>query len=734
MQHVVRRTGGTWLLLLLLPLLSRAGTASNTVLSTTGARSKPPLTPHAATTAGSEPAVRAHTGSDAPAAVGRAGHPRAVVVLVPGITGESLLRELEAPRWARLRSRSGLALMNPAVPPPVSTGSATLSLGAGQRLRCPPDLLAVRGVPDPEQAVSPRAVCLPEFQAEMTAARRDALPGMLGEACARAGKRALYLGRLTEHPGIGDPGFLALVDRRGCARIWPPVRSPGSGPWSAAARAALRGAQPDLLVVGLAPGATPDFALDLAEALARDLDPARDLLLLTSPDPGSPAGGLWTALSPVLLWGGSWQGQLATSSTTRTRGLIANVDVASTLLEHLGAPAPLGVEGHPARPDAPGTARDLLPLARHAFATRAAMLPGLLLWGGIALVSVLWATAVLLGPRGRRALQVARVLLALTAAFPLAFLLAAMSLAASAADLLTRIVLLAATAAALAAAARRRSSPVLLVLAGLGLVILLDLFTGGTMLARNLMSDFLNIGARFYGIGNEYEGLLLGASVMTPFCFAQLRQERPEAAPLGPPFWAAWAAVGLAALVGVGAPAFGADFGGALSLLFAFLVAVARVWSLATGRKVRPQAIAAGLVLIAAAAAALVALDMARPAGARTHVGELAARALHDGGGAVLEIAGRKAMLNVRMACTVYFLGGLAAVTPVLYVWYHRLGREAGNVLAEHPLLRAGVLSALAGSLAALVLNDTGVIAGALGAGCGLFLWLDWILASRLIR
>ncbi|HTE21330.1 MAG TPA: hypothetical protein VK689_23445, partial [Armatimonadota bacterium] len=141
----------------------------------------------------------------------------------------------------------------------------------------------------------------------------------------------------------------------------------------------------------------------------------------------------------------------------------------------------------------------------------------------------------------------------------------------------------------------------------------------------------------------------------------------------------------------------------------------------------------AGALLVTAIAGAFVALDLARAPGTRTHVGELAARALEGGWGRVAEIVTRKGWTNVEMALSPYFIGGLAAVTPLLWLWYHKLGEEAWGVLRARPLLKAAVFSAGAGAVAALLFNDTGVVAWAIATGCALFLWWDLLVQQRLV-
>jgi hypothetical protein len=95
---------------------------------------------------------------------------------------------------------------------------------------------------------------------------------------------------------------------------------------------------------------------------------------------------------------------------------------------------------------------------------------------------------------------------------------------------------------------------------------------------------------------------------------------------------------------------------------------------------------------------------------------------------------GRKVALNVETLFSPYTLAGLAAATPILWLCYHRLGPRARDVLAQRPLYRAGLQSTLAGGVAGLILNDTGVVTWAIATGCGLLAFLDVMLGAAISR
>ena len=597
--------------------------------------------------------------------------------------------------------------MNAVVPGPDTRESAYLTIGAGRRVSSTANYRPSRSVP-------------------------AGGPGLLGEVCRNSGKRVAYLGARDGSGQFSGAGYLAAMDDDGRVpyAASPEASASAPGSWAGPVRTWLT--RVDLIVIDLPPGSLPEFALAVAVSVIPLLDPERDMLILASPDPGPAEGGQWMGLSPVLLRdprGAS--GRLLTSATTRTDGLLANVDIAPTILAHMGAAVPAQMEGHAARSGGRGGLEQLSRFAARARATRAAMVPGLIGWGAVLLSAVAWATAALLRPASSAQLRAIRIALMLAVSGPVAMLMAAAVPASSPPALLATIALIACVLCGIAAAASRTAPErggVLLVLAFTGIVILVDLLAGGTMLARNLMSDMPNLGARFYGIGNEYMGLAMGIAILLPFWL----DCRPGCRNLSALGWSALAVGWPLTLFAVGSPGHGADFGGALALAIGFLAAGVRLRALATGKPVRPAYILAGACVVAAVGAGLVILDLARPPEARSHLGELAARFLSDGLAPVAQVAGRKALLNVQMAVSPYFVGGILAAAPLAWLWYHRLGRFAMAALDERPLMKAGLSSTLAGGLAALVLNDTGVVALVLAVGCALFLWLDLLLAESL--
>lgn len=638
---------------------------------------------------------------------------RAVLLLAADLDASAVFRELEAPRYAALRASTGLGLMNAQSPSPVDELSSYATVGAGARVRFDPG--------------------------GNTLARPDGrLRGGLWLALKAGGKRAVYAGPANKgpQPWTGRPGLLAALD-------WESPANPVAGCGAGALPVVLRELETADLLIYDRPGADCGSSLEFLDALRAHLDPRHDLVVVTDPAPGEAINGQWKSLAPLLVWGGGWAGRGATSSTTRTPALVANVDLAPTLLEHLGLPVPDTMSGHPIRPAAETTPARLASWARNRRAVRELMIPGLVAWGATAFAACAWALFALLRGHAGWSPGFGRRLLALPISLAAGMLLAtrrqALDVEGLALDICVTGALVWAACAFFSTARLGKRPlafpPLLCAFAILTALVLGDLFLRAGMLQQNLLSDFPNIGARFYGIGNEWEGLLLGTTLLLPFWIEELRgRPLPGSGVLLSP--GGRVAAGLlwgATLAGVAAPALGADFGGAVTFTLAFGISAAVFAAPGADLKRRLRRLAGAAALAAAAAGVLILLDTLRPAGSRTHVGELAARAIRGEWWPVFDMVARKLALNVQTALSPYTLGGLAAAAPLLWLCYHRLGRGAMALLAARPRFRAGLLSVLAGGVAGLLLNDTGVVTWAMATGCALLAFLDALLTGRIV-
>ncbi|HLT58120.1 MAG TPA: hypothetical protein VKZ69_05035 [Limnochordales bacterium] len=420
---------------------------------------------------------------------------------------------------------------------------------------------------------------------------------------------------------------------------------------------------------------------------------------------------------------------LASSPTTRRAGIVTNTDVAPTLLAALGIPPPSAMTGRPlagvslaalARDGPPTAPRPADPweavalIYQRAVAVHRLRPPIVRTFIGLAIaVFVGWsgwlAAAALLGvpgPETRRTWW-RWVLLVLLAA-PLSLLLLPLLLPRAALapppTAMAGAGLLAAVLAALAAAAGRRQEIASFILLSLATVLALvwDTVRGAPLIKSSVLGYDPITGARFYGIGNEYMGVLIGTALVGTTGLLDLMPRRP---------WLRWAVIGLYALVAavLAAPSLGVNVGGTIAAVSGFAVASLLLWRLRLGW--RQGLLAAGLVLgaVAGAAAADLALHPDQP----SHLGRAAELLLAGDWTALGHIAARKVQLNVRLLRWTIWAQVLVVSLGITAVALHRPGALIQRLEQRHPYLVRGIRGAAVASLVALAANDSGVVAAA---------------------
>jgi hypothetical protein len=310
-----------------------------------------------------------------------------------------------------------------------------------------------------------------------------------------------------------------------------------------------------------------------------------------------------------LLWvavGGLGGGRTLTSQTTNERGLIAAIDLAPTILRHLGLPIPAGMRGYPIHLDGPLHAAGLRALmARlHVIGGRRLKALAFLLsaWAVLLLLSTPW-------PRARAWALRTGGLGVLWA--PVAVLIPAALEPGAGIEYPTialACLLLGALTDRLLPWPRGPLAPALVAVVALTA----DALAGTQLLMRSLLGPNPILGARFYGIGNELKSglavLVLAAVAAALYPCAQGRR-------------AALTMAGAGVLLAVveGSARIGAGVGGVILVSAGFAVATVM---LLPGAVTRKRALVVLLTPVAALVA-LAALDLATAHGSGHYTGTI---------------------------------------------------------------------------------------------------------------
>ncbi len=229
----------------------------------------------------------------------------------------------------------------------------------------------------------------------------------------------------------------------------------------------------------------------------------------------------------------------------------------------------------------------------------------------------------------------------------------------------------------------------------------LDLAFGAPLARWSFLGYDLVVGGRFYGVGNEYEGVLIGASIVGAACLVSLagRHRRFAVGAVG---------LGCLALIGMFAlPRLGADAGGALA---AAIGVGATFYGFAGGRFTWRRTLVLAGVLVALGVAGIV-LASVFGGSANSHVGRFVSRLARG------DLSFASALVLGKLRANAFLLGSspwrsvLLAAAAVLTVLGVRYRAEMRTAYVIAPDLARGIPGLIAGGIAVLLLNDSGVIA-----------------------
>ncbi|NOV00298.1 hypothetical protein [Paenibacillus planticolens] len=476
--------------------------------------------------------------------------------------------------------------------------------------------------------------------------------------------------------------------------------------------------------------------------IMKEVHPGQDSLWMFSPEVNGEAARAKLYLSPILHYTAGSTGEILVSESTRRNGVVTFQDFTSTLLSEFKIPIPIGQVGIPlTSARVSGGLAALLqdqssmqmiyrsrPYLLYPFASyeMAVLLVSLLYIVWMKRKGSAWTGW---GKTALRSTKVIRTLLLSLLTAPVVMLMMGWlaapltALLGISVAIIVQVIAFIVSSLSLAWILESCSQTKTMIWLGVGTaaVIMLDTCTGAHAMKHSVLGYDPMIGARYYGIGNEYMGVLIGALVLGT---TAALQRRFAAADAGAEAWApgraaqaAVCAVFLLVTACLAAPSLGANAGGALSAAVAFGVAGAQCFAGVRWRELRlgrGSALLAALLALGVGALWLLNSADSPAAFAReSHVG----RAFHalragqfDQIGHLIE---RKLRMNVhllrasvwsKVLITSLFVMAVLVLRPRgrLRVWQHK-----------NPYWMYGFSANMIGAIAALLLNDSGIVAAA---------------------
>lgn len=449
---------------------------------------------------------------------------------------------------------------------------------------------------------------------------------------------------------------------------------------------------------------------ELVGELRRLLDPDRDLLLVLSPCSRSFTEISEERLAPILVFGSAMGRGILSSPSTRRPGVVTLSDVAASVLAFFGVEPTMSITGRPIRSVQSDDVKQKLEelnsdAARHS-QRQVAMRGGSVFQSAI----VLLATLTLVLTRAAKLRRAAAWAALVPIIVPLAMLYLTPIYSGGLSGSVAILACLVALVLAVSILVFRSPTRALAWLSGiLASSLVVDIAVGSPLARWSIAGYSLVEGARYYGIGNELMGSLLGATLV----FVGLVLAGNQALSR---YRGTFAALLFAIVfVFLGSPSLGANAGGSIAATVGFVTAllVRRNW--------RPSArgmILAGVVAASAVVVVFI-LDSSRTGSAQSHMGRALGSIWTGDAGGFLEILKRKMELNMMLVSTSLWsrLLGISLAASAALFWF---GSRLRNNLAGSVELRGAAAGLVVGTVAALLFNDSGVVAA---AACSVLLW-----------
>ncbi len=233
--------------------------------------------------------------------------------------------------------------------------------------------------------------------------------------------------------------------------------------------------------------------------------------------------------------------------------------------------------------------------------------------------------------------------------------------------------------------------------------ILLDTVTGGYLQKYAVLSYDPMGGARYYGIGNEYMGVLLGASIVGISLFVQRLQNHTTFQYL------LTGIIFISVLAVLGSPRWGSNFGGFTASLIAFIFTFLRLLRI----RMSPRNILIAIGVVGLLCVGVFILDYLRPAELRSHFGQFAASIHKSGFSAIKEVVVRKISMNYKLIRSTVWTRVLLSSLLALGILFYRPVGIFRCLLTKNPAIAAGFSGSVLGAFMALIFNDSGIVAAA---------------------
>ncbi|MGB9680060.1 MAG: hypothetical protein ACPL3A_08735, partial [Thermoanaerobacteraceae bacterium] len=405
-------------------------------------------------------------------------------------------------------------------------------------------------------------------------------------------------------------------------------------------------------------------------------------------------------VTPIIIFGQSFTKGYLTSETTKRNGIVTNTDIMPTILKYFNINIPSYVTGHPLyNSGQKGSLNELVKENQKLVYNYTYRTPFLKTYATLQIIIYILALVMFLF--FKKASVYLKPLLFFITAIPLAFLMLPIFNYTNVSNSIVEVFFLIAVLIIGIYELSPHSNnfyPIISFVTVLALSI--DLVTGQNLLKNSFLSYDAIGGARFYGIGNEYMGVMIGATLCFTSAIYQLLKNKKTA------FFMVSITYALVFYL-MAAPNIGTKVGGGITAFGGFVAALLMY----SNKKVNIKnliLIGVGIILMLTG---LFYLDSLRPPSLQTHIGQTFNLVKSQGVEPLIQIFSRKLMMNYKLITYSIWSRVFITVVGVLSVFYINPKGILNNILKQNKYIRICFISTLISCILALAFNDSGIIA-----------------------
>ncbi|PAB60924.1 hypothetical protein [Anaeromicrobium sediminis] len=230
--------------------------------------------------------------------------------------------------------------------------------------------------------------------------------------------------------------------------------------------------------------------------------------------------------------------------------------------------------------------------------------------------------------------------------------------------------------------------------------LMMDICTGATLIKKSLLGYDPIIGARYYGIGNEFMGVLIGSSLV----FATALLDRFSIKRIHV------VAFFTLLVIIMGFPKLGANVGGTITAICAFIFVTLRLYDV----KIKLKHFLIIGVSVVVIVGILAYIDI-KVLNGGSHLGRAVMKIIKEGPVEVIRIINRKISMNLRLIGITIWSKVLISTILIIGVLFYRPTGTISRLSNKYPNLTKGFSGIVCACIVAFLVNDSGVVAAATG-------------------